>query len=295
MEEPEIALPPHTQRRVARYVLKEMGQSIVTTHSSHVIEQFEPDSVVMLHRDGDSLAGSAVDFSKIKRKTYMTHRRQFAEAILARAVLVVEGSTEASLFEAVSVALERFDSSYMNLDFSGASIFTSPGDGSVHKFGPIFKTLGKQVFGACDKPNGAMPADRAENQTVFDGFWESPELGIEDVLIKGVPVSVLRAFLEDVQHRHDYPSVVYDPAADDAGIMKVVKSVLKVRKGDAYGYAALVIDHCTAVTDLPDFIVDMLRAIDTQLQAIPEDPATTVPVHHEGPDAPEQVESVDVE
>jgi putative ATP-dependent endonuclease of OLD family len=30
MEEPEIALPPHTQRRVTRFVLGEMGQSIVT-------------------------------------------------------------------------------------------------------------------------------------------------------------------------------------------------------------------------------------------------------------------------
>jgi putative ATP-dependent endonuclease of OLD family len=30
MEEPEIALPPHTQRRVTRFVLSEMGQSIVT-------------------------------------------------------------------------------------------------------------------------------------------------------------------------------------------------------------------------------------------------------------------------
>ncbi|MDT0167332.1 AAA family ATPase, partial [Actinotalea sp. AC32] len=30
MEEPEIALPPHTQRRVTKFVLHEMGQSIVT-------------------------------------------------------------------------------------------------------------------------------------------------------------------------------------------------------------------------------------------------------------------------
>lgn len=42
MEEPEIALPPHTQRRVARFVLSEMGQSIVSSHSPYVIEQFEP-------------------------------------------------------------------------------------------------------------------------------------------------------------------------------------------------------------------------------------------------------------
>ncbi|MGA2401986.1 MAG: AAA family ATPase [Syntrophobacteraceae bacterium] len=32
MEEPEIALPPHTQRRVCRFVLSEMGQAIMTSH-----------------------------------------------------------------------------------------------------------------------------------------------------------------------------------------------------------------------------------------------------------------------
>ncbi|MBE0703275.1 MAG: site-2 protease family protein [Afipia sp.] len=46
MEEPEIALPPHTQRRVTRFVLREMGQSIVTSHSPYVIEQFKPGDVV---------------------------------------------------------------------------------------------------------------------------------------------------------------------------------------------------------------------------------------------------------
>jgi putative ATP-dependent endonuclease of OLD family len=40
MEEPEIATVPHTQRRVTRFVLGDMGQSIVTSHSPYVIEQF---------------------------------------------------------------------------------------------------------------------------------------------------------------------------------------------------------------------------------------------------------------
>ena len=48
MEEPEIALPPHTQRRVTKYVVQRMGQSIVTSHSPYVIEQFDPENVVIL-------------------------------------------------------------------------------------------------------------------------------------------------------------------------------------------------------------------------------------------------------
>jgi putative ATP-dependent endonuclease of OLD family len=37
MEEPEVALPPHTQRRVTKFVLGNMGQCIVTSHSPYVI------------------------------------------------------------------------------------------------------------------------------------------------------------------------------------------------------------------------------------------------------------------
>jgi putative ATP-dependent endonuclease of OLD family len=48
MEEPEIALAPHTQRRVTQFALSEMGQVIATSHSPYVIEQFEPDKIVIL-------------------------------------------------------------------------------------------------------------------------------------------------------------------------------------------------------------------------------------------------------
>ena len=94
MEEPEIALPPHTQRRVTKYVLQQMGQSIVTSHSPYVIEQFGPEDVVILTRDEQAMTGSPIDTASVKPKTYKTNRRQFAEAILSRAVLVVEGLTE---------------------------------------------------------------------------------------------------------------------------------------------------------------------------------------------------------
>ena len=53
MEEPEIALSPHTQRRVSRFVLAEMGQAIMTSHSPYVIEQFEPKDIVILDRQAD--------------------------------------------------------------------------------------------------------------------------------------------------------------------------------------------------------------------------------------------------
>ncbi|MGH1552288.1 AAA family ATPase [Streptomyces sp. L7] len=48
MEEPEIALPPHAQRRLVDFVVKRMGQVIVTSHSPYVIEKFEPSRIVVM-------------------------------------------------------------------------------------------------------------------------------------------------------------------------------------------------------------------------------------------------------
>lgn len=275
MEEPEIALPPHTQRRVTRFVLQQMGQSIVTSHSQHVIEQFDPESVVMLHRDGDELLGEPIDTTKVKPKTYRTDKRQFAEAILARAVLVVEGSTESVVFSAASAVLERVRPDYLHLDFSGVSIFTAPGDGSVARFGPVFKTLGKLTFGACDKPNAPVSSDTQAQRNEFDEFWESAESGIEDLLIKGVPTEVLRGFLDDVSTRADYPaSYPYSTAIVDTDLPDLTRRVLKARKGEAYAYAAVLIDQCQDEADIPEEIRNILITMDEVLKAQPEEIVT---------------------
>ncbi|MDX1882558.1 ATP-dependent nuclease [Mycolicibacterium sp. 120270] len=271
MEEPEIALPPHTQRRVTRYVLQQMGQSIVTSHSGPVIEQFGPESIVMVHRDGAKLIGAPINLEKIKPKTYSTNRRQFAESILARGVLVVEGSTEAVVFPAVSTVLERVRPGYTHLDFSGVSIFTCNGDGDVDRYGPIFKALGKNVYGACDKPSGPTPTDALANRAQFDHFWESSEKGIELVLTKGIPSDILRNFLADVSTRADYPSShPYSPGIPDEDVPALAGKVLKARKGEAYAYAAVLIGHCKTEADLPSDLVDVLVAIDIHMAAQPE-------------------------
>ncbi|MHB8910729.1 MAG: ATP-dependent nuclease, partial [Syntrophales bacterium] len=75
MEEPEIALPPHTQRRVINYVLREMGQTTVTSHSPYIIEQFEPEQIVMLNRSTEGvLSGRPINMQGIKTKTFKTER-----------------------------------------------------------------------------------------------------------------------------------------------------------------------------------------------------------------------------
>lgn len=275
MEEPEIALPPHTQRRVTKYVLQEMGQSIVTSHSPYVIEQFDPESVVILSRDGGQFTGSPIDVASVKPKTYRAQRRQFAEAILSRAVLVVEGQTEMVAVHATSSALERLRPGYSHIDLAGVSLFNAGNDREVPKFAPTFKAMGKLVYGMRDKLNAPDATDAAENIKSFDRLWESPELGIEQLLVNQVPSAVLRRFLDEVVERDDYPAqshpYVSEQVADPA-LASLALGVLKARKGDNYGqgYAAMLIDQCQSETELPEFLRDALAEIDQGLSNEPE-------------------------
>ena len=270
MEEPEIALPPHTQRRVTRHVLRKMGQTIVTSHSPYVIEQFEPDEVVMLCRSpSKELVGTPIDTQGIKPKTYRAERRQFAEAILSNAVIVVEGSTEASLLPVASGVLETSrPEEYTHLDLAGVSIYEADGDGDVPRFGPIFRALGKAPFGIIDQQSSPLTEEAKGKCAAFEGFWESPEKGVEKLLAQQMSIDVLRRFLEDVSRRSDYPSqnAPYSSGATDDEIRDIAFNALKVRKGHGYGYAALLIEQCQTEAELPEFLRTALLAIDERLR-----------------------------
>lgn len=289
MEEPEIALPPHTQRRVTRHVLREMGQTIVTSHSPYVIEQFDPQEVVMLCRStSKELVGMPIDSHGIKPKTYRAERRQFAEAILSNAVIVVEGSTEASLLPVASGVLEKArPDEYTHLDLAGISIYEANGDGDVPRFGPIFRALGKTPFGIVDKPSAPLTEDAKGKCASFEEFWESPEKGVERLLTQQMPTAVLRSFLEEVSSRSDYPAqdAPYSLNATDDEVRDVAFNALKARKGHGYGYAALLIELCQTEAELPEFLRTVLLTIDERLRSLSEqepelsaDPADPVAV-----------------
>jgi putative ATP-dependent endonuclease of OLD family len=281
MEEPEIALPPHTQRRVTRFVLAEMGQSIVTSHSPYVIEQFDPTQVVILNRDASgTLSGHPIDVKDVKPKTYRTERRQFAEAILGRAVLVVEGSTEASVFPVASTVMEASSGAdkYVHFDLAGVTIFSASGEGDVPRHGPIFAALGKLVFGFSDKPKVPLTSEATAKLESFAKFWESPEKGIETLLVKELSLDVLKRFFEEVQNRFDYPRSLgaYDPTLSETEIRALAVKVLKARKGDAHGYAAILIAQCQTAEELPPTIKGILETINQQL-IDPPDPIKGAP------------------
>ena len=180
----------------------------------------------------------------------------------------------------------RVADSYMHFDLAGVSVFNAGADNAVARHGPIFSALGKLAFGFYDKPNTTFSQKSLDDLKSYTQVWESPEHGIEDVLTKQMPIAVVRRFLNEVKDRSDYPSVgAFQPEASDVDVAALATRVLKARKGEAYGYAAMLIAQCQNAEELPATIREILETIHKMLSALPEDIAVIMPGDSEDPPA----------
>ena len=271
MEEPEIAVPPHTQRRIVKFLLSRMQQVILTTHSPFVLEQFEPDSVVILERGKDcELKDRHVEIAGIKAKTYRGNlRRVIAEAMLGNGAICVEGVSDAEVLTAASDVLEKVGGpgEYTPLDLSGITIVECEGEGGILRYGEFFKGLGLDIYAFYDRQKNKDIADDIDK--LFDGEWQLNQTGVEYLLAEEISIDVLRTFLTEASEWDDYPHNAktpehyeYDKDLDDDDVRKLVKKVLKVRKGS--GYAGRLVELC-APNDLPEVIVEALKEISDAL------------------------------
>jgi len=274
MEEPEIAIPPHTQRRIVKFLRNRMQQVIVTTHSPFVLEQFEPESVVILERDKDCrLKGRHVEIAGIKAKTYRGNlRRILAEGMLGNGVICVEGVSDAEVLMAASDILEKDSApgTYTPLDLSGVTIVECEGDGGILRYGEFFKGLGREIYAFYDSQKNKDIVDEIDE--LFHGDWQLDQTGIEYLLAEEVSIDVLRTFLEEASEWDDYPHnskspdlYEYDANLGEEAVRKLVKRVLKARKGS--GYAGHLVELCEP-DDLPAIIVNALKDIS---DALPDD------------------------
>lgn len=271
MEEPEIAIAPHTQRRIVKFLRNRMQQAILTTHSPFVLEQFEPEDVVILDRAQNcELSGQHVEISGIKAKTYRGNlRRILAEAMLGTGVICVEGVSDAEVLSSASDVLEEgYDpGTYTPLDLSGVTIVQCEGDGGILRYGEFFKSLGKRIYAFYDKQANGDIADDIDD--IFDASWQLDQTGIEFLLAEEVAIVVLRKFLKRASKWDDYPSNAAKPAQftygadlDEDDVRKLAKRVLKVRKGS--GYAGRLVELCEP-DDLPEIVVEALETISDAL------------------------------
>lgn len=275
MEEPEIAVSPHTQRRIVDYLLKNTSQSFITSHSPYVIEKFSPEQIKILKRDDHAnVTSTSVTLSAgLKPKLfYRKLRPSIAEAILGQAVLIGEGLVEFQVLRAAVDIMETGNPDNYPFDLSGITFFDADGDGNLSEYGAFFKSLGLKTFAFYD--NGVRtPAEVAAIASNFDINKQTAYSDIEKLLAEELPIDIQWSYLKSLVADGLLPtSVLVLPGAkpSDAEVKNFSKQALLYKKGD--GRCAEVIKLCTTA-QLPKTIREFLESIYSQYPApAPVDP-----------------------
>jgi len=274
MEEPEIALPPHTQRRIANY-LKDTAQCFVSSHSPYVIERFEQDQIHILRRDavGTVTATMIKPENSLNPNHYKRHaRRGVAEALLGTAVIVAEGVTEHSTLQAVASKLEDTDNTLWALDLAGVTIFSVDGDGDIANFGAFFKAIGLKTFAFYDQKQRKPE----KNQQLADNFIiprETTFTAIEKLLVAEIPADRQWDMLEALRNAGSHGGIPATRPTDDL-VRQHMQGALSSNKGN--GFAAALIERC-GIAELPMSVVAFLREVYAHFPK-PQRPAIVPPV-----------------
>ena len=281
MEEPEIAVSPHTQRRIVDYLLKNTSQSFITSHSPYVIEKFSPEQIKILKRDDQAkvISTSVTLSAGLKPKLfYRKLRPSIAEAILGQAVLVGEGLVEFQVLRAAVDVMETENSDNYPVDLSGITFFDADGDGNLSEYGAFFKSLGLKTFAFYD--NGVRtPTEVAAIASSFDINKQTAYADIEKMLAEELPIDIQWNYLQSLVADGLLPtSVLVLPGAkpSDAEVKNFTKQALLYKKGD--GRCAEVIKLCTT-DQLPQTIREFLESIYLQYPA----PSPVDPIDIENP------------
>jgi putative ATP-dependent endonuclease of OLD family len=262
MEEPEIALPPHTQRRIAKYLLENTSQCFVSSHSPYVIERFQPEQVQILRKDKEGVltATGLTVGTTLKGKIYRRHaRRGLAEAMLGCGVIVGEGITEKDMILAAADKMEESDpENCYPLDLSGVSVISVDGEGALAEFGAFFTALGIRSFAFYDAKD-RKPEEVEKLKTSFYLPYSTKYLGAERLLVEETAVARLWQLLEEIRDAGEKPGLIPDgPRPSDDKVKEIALSVLKNEKGS--GYAGRLIELCS-VHELPATLVAFMQKI----------------------------------
>jgi putative ATP-dependent endonuclease of OLD family len=296
MEEPEIALPPHAQRRIAKYLLKNMGQAIITSHSPYVIEEFDMANLRAISRTAGELSSDSIPAGVIKHSALRTNRRQLAEAVLARGVIVAEGDTEAKMLAAASYMYEALDKSdaYAPLDLIGVSVFNAGTQSDVPKWGPFFGAMKKTTFAFHDRPSKDWTADQTAKLDAYHHNFQSAYKGTEDLLAAEVSPAVHRRFLEQAKDHPDYPTdkgYLKGRESDD-DVIALSRQVLQARKGS--GFAAMLIEQCETLDEMPGTVKTFLETVAADMALPKLDDTDDAGEGEDGPGDPDPLD-IDVD
>lgn len=199
MEEPETAIPPYAQKRIVHEVRNLAKQTLFTSHSPYVLEEFHMGEMAVLRRtnDGHMKQASVSLPGSIKPKHYWREfRTRFCEGLLSRRILVVEGATEATAMPAVARWLSELNpESYSSFEALGLCTIDAGGDSKIADTAKMYKNLGKKVFALCDKLE-AGKKNAIEEQV--EKLFMHEEEGFEVLVINGTTKDAMLKFIDTI-------------------------------------------------------------------------------------------------
>ncbi|MCL6557781.1 MAG: AAA family ATPase [Firmicutes bacterium] len=261
MEEPEIAIPPYTQKRIVDGIRNLSSQSIFTSHSPYVIEEFTPEETIVLSRDSNGRLKQTpiVLPDSVKLKRYRQEfRTRFCEGLLARRVLIAEGATEATSLPAVARRLAELNpKTYVSFETLGICTIDAGSEDKIADLAELYRHLGKKTFAVCDKQSDE---NRALIENQVDKLFMHEEKGFEDLVLKNTTKDALIRFADLI----DWPPHILTkyPNPKDK-LVEALKEYFIWTKG-RWGIADFLV-QCSE-TEIPDWI----RKMCTTLKAICE-------------------------
>jgi putative ATP-dependent endonuclease of OLD family len=199
MEEAETAIPPYAQKRIVHELRKLSAQSLFTSHSPYVLEEFSLDETVILSRsDIDQLSQSKIELpDSVKHKRYRQEfRTRFCEGLLSRRVLIAEGSTEATAFPVAARRLSELNPTvYASLEALGVCTIDAGTETQIADLGALYRNLGKRTFALCDKQTDLA---KAAIEAQVEQLFMHSEKGIENLILKNTTQAALERFADQL-------------------------------------------------------------------------------------------------
>jgi putative ATP-dependent endonuclease of OLD family len=256
MEEPEIAIPPYAQKQIVNEVRKLSSQTIFTSHSPYVIEEFGVEETIPLSRDAAGVLGQkkVVLPGSIKPKFYRQNfRTVFCEGLLSRRVLLAEGATEAIAFPAVArrLAILRPEE-FKTLESIGVCTIDAGSESKIIAMAGLYRGLGKEVICACDAQDAAA---KAGMEAALDLVLMHGETGFERLVLAGTTEVAMERYIDSITWPQALQAQYPDPKADLANAMQ---TYLSKYKGE--GVAADFLVQCE-FEEIPVWIRESCLAI----------------------------------
>ncbi len=249
MEEPETAIPPYAQKRIIHEIRKLSTQSLFTSHSPYVLEEFAPEETVILSRtfDGYMKQEKVILPEGIKHKTYRQEfRTRFCEALLSRRILIGEGATEASALPAAARKLSELNPfKYSPLEALGICTIDAGSDSKISALGTLYMDLQKHVYAVCDKQE---EVNEAKIRKATHKLFMHEEKGFESLVLNNTTEEAIIRFVGLIE----WPSHIKHELSPESDPREDLLEYFLRTKGN-YGIADFL-TLCESEEEIPKWI-----------------------------------------